>query len=190
MVANIRGFFSYNDFNNKSDVFVKFANPQCRSPMPVRQTSIVKQHGVALIEVMVAFLLLSIALVGFAALQVNSVKATQSSLMRSDASILATNILESMRVNKAAAISSGLPYNYSPGSCTAPGSDGTLAKSDLIAWYSSLNNAFKSACTSADITCTDSSSASPGICTVNIQWDDSRVVGGSGAQIVQLVGRL
>ena len=79
--------------------------------MPTRQTGAKAQRGVALIEVLIAFLILSVGLVGFSALQVRAVKATQSSLQRNDAAMLANFILESMRANKAAAIDLALPYN-------------------------------------------------------------------------------
>ena len=190
-VANIRGFFSYNGFIKKIDVFVKFDKPQRRSAMPVRQRPIVNQHGVALIEVMIAFLLLSVGLIGYSALQVRATKATQSSLQRTDASILANNIIESMRANKSWAVDPSRPYNLASGTCSVPPTDGTLIKNDLNTWFLSLQATFgANASTCADITCTDSNSAAPGTCTVNIFWNDSRALGGLTNQNIQLVGRL
>jgi type IV pilus assembly protein PilV len=159
--------------------------------MPKRQSPLIQQSGVALLEVMIAFLLLSIGLLGFSALQVRTVKATQSSLQRTSASNLALNILESMRANKAAATSLSLPYNQPTRTCVAPASGATLAQNDLENWFQSLKKALgNSDSTCADITCTDAASATPGMCTVNIYWDDSRALGGSTTQSVQLVGRL
>ena len=160
--------------------------------MPVHRTSIVKQRGVALIEVMISFLLLSVALIGFSALQVRTTKATQSSLQRTDASILASSILESMRANKANAIDPSLPYQLAKTcSYTLPAAPNTLAQIDLNNWFTALKNAMGTfASTCADITCTDANSSTPGMCTVNIYWDDSRALGGLKVQSVQLVGRL
>ena len=72
--------------------------------MAKRQMGVKAQRGVALIEVLIAFLILAIGLVGFSALQVRAVKATQSSLQRNDAAMLANFIMESMRANKAATV--------------------------------------------------------------------------------------
>ena len=154
--------------------------------MPTRQTGVKAQRGVALIEVLIAFLILSIGLVGFSALQVRAVKATQSSLQRTDAAMLANFIMESMRANRAAAIDVALPYNLTTQTCTAPPASATLAGTDLAAWFSALKTALGNvASTCADITCTNA-----GICTVNVYWDDSRALGGSATQSVQMVSRL
>lgn len=156
--------------------------------MPNRQPTLTKQRGVALLEVMIAFLLLSIALIGFSALQVRAVQATQSSLQRTDASNLAVNMMESMRANKTAATNPALPYNIVR-TCLYAVSPSTLAENDLSNWFTSIRNALGSTgC--ADISCTDAASAAPGMCTINIYWDDSRALGGSANQSVQLVGRL
>ena len=158
--------------------------------MPNRPLYLSTQHGVALIEVMIAFLVLSVALIGYSALQVRAVKATQSSMQRTDASILASNILESMRANKAAALDPMHPYALATHTCSAPGTDGSLVQNDVNSWFVSLQAALGSASSCADITCSDAASAAPGICTVNIYWDDSRALGGMSSQTVQVVGRL
>ena len=158
--------------------------------MPNRPLHLTTQHGVALIEVMIAFLVLSVALIGYSALQVRAVKATQSSMQRTDASILAANIVESLRANKSAAVDPSHPYALATRTCTPPPTDGSLVQNDVNAWFLSLQAAVGSASTCADITCSDSASAAPGICTVNIYWDDSRALGGLSNQSIQLVGRL
>ena len=153
--------------------------------MPTRQTGAKAQRGVALIEVLIAFLILSVGLVGFSALQVRAVKATQSSLQRNDAAMLANSILESMRANRAAATAAALPYNLSK-TCVTPGASDTLADTDLAAWFGALKTALGNvASTCADITCTPG-----GVCTVNVYWDDSRALGGSATQSLQMVSRL
>ena len=55
------------------------------------------QHGVGLIEVLVAVLLLSIAVLGFSALQVRAVSATDESLVRTKSMTLVRNLAEVMR---------------------------------------------------------------------------------------------
>lgn len=55
------------------------------------------QHGVGLVEVLVAVLLLSIAILGFSALQVRAVSATDESLVRTKSLTLVRNLAEIMR---------------------------------------------------------------------------------------------
>ena len=153
--------------------------------MPTRQTGAKAQRGFALIEVLIAFLILSVGLVGFSALQVRAVKATQSSLQRNDAALLANSILESMRANRAAVVGGTLAYNISK-TCATPAASASLADTDLAAWFGNLKTALGDmASTCADITCTPT-----GVCTVNVYWDDSRALGGSATQSLQMVSRL
>ena len=56
-----------------------------------------QQQGVGLIEVMVAVLLLSVAVLGFSALQVRAVGATDESMMRTKSLTLVRNLSEIMR---------------------------------------------------------------------------------------------
>lgn len=61
-----------------------------------------KQKGVGLSEVMVAMLLLGIAVVGFAALQVRAIGATNESGERTQAMAIATDLAERVRLNNTA----------------------------------------------------------------------------------------
>ena len=68
------------------------------------------QYGVGLIEVMVAVLLLSIAVLGFSALQMRAVSATDESLLRTKSLTVVRNLAEVMRA---------YPEAYVTGSGTA-----------------------------------------------------------------------
>lgn len=68
------------------------------------------QHGVGLIEVLVALLLLSIAVLGFSALQVRAISATDESLVRTKSLTIVRNLAEVMRA---------YPEAYVTGSGTA-----------------------------------------------------------------------
>lgn len=57
------------------------------------------QHGIGLIEVLVAMLLLAIGVVGFAGLQVRAVSATSEAFQRGQAMIIARDMGERMRAN-------------------------------------------------------------------------------------------
>lgn len=65
------------------------------------------QHGVGLVEVLVAVLLLSIAVLGFSALQVRAVTATDESLVRTKSLTLVRNLAEVMRAYPEAYVKNG-----------------------------------------------------------------------------------
>lgn len=62
-----------------------------------------QQRGVGLVEVLVAVLLLAVAVLGFTALQINALKATDESLVRSRAMSISKQLLENTRLNSLAA---------------------------------------------------------------------------------------
>ena len=55
------------------------------------------QHGVGLVEVLVAVLLLSVAVLGFSALQIRAISATDESLVRTKSLTVVRNLAEVMR---------------------------------------------------------------------------------------------
>ena len=71
------------------------------------------QKGVGLMEVLVAMLILAIAILGYAALQVRATAATEESIKRADALILLNGLAEKIRLNPTgdykAAVPSSLP---------------------------------------------------------------------------------
>ncbi len=58
------------------------------------------QSGFTLIEVLVAILILAVGLMGLSAMQLTSLKVNQGAYYRSQASILASDILDRMRANR------------------------------------------------------------------------------------------
>ena len=66
-----------------------------------------RNRGVSLIEVLIAVLVLSIGVLGLAALQGVSLQANQSAYHRTQATNLAYEIADYTRVNRSAAINSG-----------------------------------------------------------------------------------
>ena len=93
------------------------------------------QRGTTLIETLVALLVLSIGLLGVAALQVTALQTNQSAHVRSQASVLAYDIADRMRANRAAALAGN--YNVAYGAAPA----GTnLNELDLQNWKAALTN--------------------------------------------------
>ncbi|OYX52552.1 MAG: type IV pilus modification protein PilV, partial [Comamonadaceae bacterium 32-67-11] len=63
-----------------------------------------RQRGASLIEVLVAFLLLTFGLLGMSAMQINALQNNHSALQRSQASMLAHFKMDAMRANRVDAI--------------------------------------------------------------------------------------
>lgn len=68
--------------------------------IPIKDSKKLKVHnGFTLIEVLIAVVILSIGLLGMAGIQVQGLRGTTSSTLRSQATILANDIAERVRVN-------------------------------------------------------------------------------------------
>lgn len=139
-----------------------------------------RQKGVGLLEVLVAVLILSIGFLGVAALQVAALNNNNSSMARSMATIYSYTILDALRTDRTAALAGG--YNIAmpadiPADCDASSLAG-LAADSVGNWRTQIQqNMGVSACGS--IAC------AAGTCTVTIQFDDSRAVGGAAtAQVI------
>lgn len=136
---------------------------------PVRQCNSARnQHGVGLLEVLIAVLIMGIGMLGVAAMQATALRNSQSSLERSQAVVQTYAILDAMRANRAIAITSG--YNMGM-TCAAPtGTD--LAATDRIVWIRDMQQPTvlgTGAC--GQISC---AGAGGNHCTVTVRWDESR----------------
>ena len=65
----------------------------------LRQDTRAGQHGMGMVEVVVSLLLLAVAVLGFSAMPMRAVKATDETLIRSDAMVAVRNIAENMRLH-------------------------------------------------------------------------------------------
>jgi type IV pilus assembly protein PilV len=139
-----------------------------------------RQRGVSLIEVMISVLIVSLGLLGAAALQATALRNNQGSYERTQTSILTQGIFDAMRANLVAVNANG--YNTGGYVCTAPDTS-SLANSDIARWINTLQSQIHSgACGS--INC------AVGVCTVSVRWDDSRATGGGTAQVVAMRAQL
>lgn len=137
-----------------------------------------RQSGFTLLEVLVALLVLSIGLLGLAGLMASSIRNNHSAYQRTQATWLAYDMIDRMRVNRAAAIASTEDYDIAIGTA-ASGSAG-LAGADVTGWKATLANALPAGDGSVDV---DSATR---IVTVIVQWNDSRGTGGLNAQQLQV----
>lgn len=123
------------------------------------------QRGFSMVEVMVSVVVLSIGLLGMAALQARSLQENRGAYLRSQGSILAYDILERIRSNSDAAKAGG--YDISLGQRKFS-SASAMATTDLKDWVANLTSLLPSGDGSIDC---DSS----GNCTVIVQWFDNSV---------------
>lgn len=133
-----------------------------------------RQSGFTLLEVLVAILVLSIGLLGLAGLMASSIRNNHSAYQRTQATWLAYDMIDRMRVNRANAITSANNYNIAIG--TASSSSSGLAGTDVTGWKTTLANALPAGDGSVAV---DSTSRAV---TVIVQWNDSRGTGGNNAQ--------
>ena len=126
-----------------------------------------QQRGFTLVEVMIVFFVLSVGLLGMAALQMKSMQYNQSSYIRSQATLAAYDILDRMRVNKAVALAG--TYNVL---VTDPDPTGTsIAATDIQTWRAFLASTLPGGL--GQVQCVSATSQ----CSVTVRWVD-RVTGG------------
>lgn len=118
------------------------------------------QAGFSLIEVLVTIIVVSFGMLGFAGLLNESIAANRQAYMRSQATLLAHDIIERMRVNRVAA--TGGAYTIALAMSPAGGS---VAGEDLVEWKSLLSSYLPAGDGSV---VADGS----GAVTIVITWDD------------------
>ena len=92
-----------------------------------------RQRGFTMIEVLIAVLVLAIGLLGMAHMQASGMRSTHGAYLRTQATFLAGDILDSMRANVTPARAGS--YDVAFGGA---GTGGTVEGDDLIAWKAAL----------------------------------------------------
>lgn len=148
--------------------------------VPRRYPAVRRPHGGTLVEVLVSVLVLSIGLLGAAALQVTGLRNNQSNYEHAQMTVLTQGMLDAMRGNLAG-VTAG-QYELAAWTCNAPAA-GTLAATDLAQWIGNVQAQINAgAC--GRVTCTGRD------CTVGVRWDDSRATGGAATQVFEIRSRL
>lgn len=133
------------------------------------------QLGVGLIEVLIAVLVLSIGILGIAALQTTALSDNGSSLNKSAATAATYSILEGLRLDRANAVAGVYNQNMPVKTNACPAAGATLASYLINNWCTNQLGNFlgKTATAQGSINCT-----AAGACTIIIQFDDSKSTGG------------
>ncbi|MDH5437027.1 MAG: type IV pilus modification protein PilV [Gammaproteobacteria bacterium] len=143
-----------------------------------------KQTGFTLIEILVSLLILSIGLLGLAALQLTGMKRNQSAHYRSLAANLAYEIADRIRVNRTTTYTTATGAPGAATNCvTNACNTATMATYDITYWKCSLGGwDTDTDCTGlgieGDLPSGDGSitpdTPSAGIYRVTVMWDDER----------------
>jgi|APLow6443716910_1056828.scaffolds.fasta_scaffold233552_1 type IV pilus assembly protein PilV len=144
-------------------------------------TTFSDQHGLTLIEVLVAIVLIAFGLLAVASMQITGLKNNQSAHYRATATVLAYDMLDRMRANKKALVAG----SYHTGGSfidgiTTPGSYGTMAERDRQEWLTQIGNSLPSGKGKVE------ANANASTLRVTIQWDDQRGTGGNSTQSLSI----
>jgi type IV pilus assembly protein PilV len=131
------------------------------------------QDGMTLIEVLVALLILSVGLLGAAATQLNALKYTDSSLMTSQASFIAYDMMDRIRANSAA------DYTVTP---PTSGNLNVTRDQDLYDFTTNIASF-------GGPTATGSITLNQRVYTITITWDDSRAAAATSTRSFVLSSR-
>ena len=123
--------------------------------------------GMTLVEVLVTLVIISVGLLGLAALQLTSLKGTQEAYARSQASSLASFILDRMRAN---------PNGFRTGGYSVAldgtGTAGTTAGNDLTVWQNEIDRLLPGGAANAAGSVVYDSLATPRVVTITIRWSE------------------
>lgn len=123
------------------------------------------QQGAGLIEVLVTVLILGTSLLSLAALQSKSLQYNHSAYLRSQANILAYDILDRVRINRANVTSYSLAVDAAKPTGTS------LAQRDMNEWLGNIETMLPGA--DGGVECV----ASTDFCTVTIRWGEQNSSG-------------
>ena len=126
------------------------------------------QGGMTLIEVLVTLVLISVGLLGIAALQVTTLRGNQEAYVRSQASALAGDILDRMRANQRGV---QLGQYATPGAAAVAdgvGIAGTDGGNDMVAWQAAIDASLPGGNPQGEIEVTNDRR----VVTVRIRWGE------------------
>lgn len=121
-----------------------------------------RSAGVSLVEVLVSVVVFSVGLLGSAGLMGASMRSTNTAYYRSQATVLADDILDRMRANVQAARDQEYDIDLGP---SYAANTGTMERYDCEEWVETLAATFPDGEGIVDVT-------PSGDVTITIQWDD------------------
>ena len=126
------------------------------------------QRGATLIEVLVAMLILSVGLLGLAGMQMKALQSNQSAYYRSQATVLAYDIMDRMRANRTDALNGVYDIALKNQACEPElEPSGTLAQRDVAEWLNSLSCLLSPDARGSVV-------RDERLFTISIEWNDNR----------------
>jgi len=138
------------------------------------------QSGLSMIEVLIAILISVIGLFSVMKMQLAAVSNTHSAYLRSQAAVVSNAMVDQLRANSSAALNGDYDLTLS----ATPPTEGGIEVTDLTQWRTNLATILPSGVGS--VACVSATQ----ICTLVVQWDDSRGLAGGNAQQFSLAVRL
>jgi type IV pilus assembly protein PilV len=123
----------------------------------MQKRAIFRERGVGLIEVLIAMLIFGTALVTLSGLQTRSLQFNQSAYLRSQASMLAYDIIDRIRINRINADSYDIQYDAATPTGTS------LKDQDLKSWKAAVSASLPDG--KGEVICSASR-----VCEVKIKW--------------------
>lgn len=133
--------------------------------------------GFSLLEVLIALLILAVGLLGMASLMLHSMKSNQSSYQRTQASLLAYDMAERLRLNPTIATAGN---SYVIGSTASPGSAVTCPSGTCTAAQSSAVDVYEWSKAINDQQLSGTVTRNGNIYTINVSWDVSFTAADNG----------
>lgn len=140
----------------------------------IQKQSLPKEKGVGLIEVLIAMLVFGTALVTLSGLQNRSLQFNQSAYLRSQASMLAYDIIDRIRINRLDSANYKVDFGEA---IPTVNDDSSFRDRDLHAWRSAVNASLPNG--DAKITCPSFE------CTVEIRWTEQGESGGDDNALME-----
>jgi type IV pilus assembly protein PilV len=137
-----------------------------------------RQQGLSLLEVLIAVLVLSIGMLGVAAMQTTNIKNSQSAHLRSVAVVLAAGMAERIRAQPQLARAGSFSLTKQ---CASLSAGNSLAQRELASWINDIRLKLGELETTCGAIVHDGNSRTY---TVQVIWDDSRALGGLTAMTI------
>lgn len=132
-----------------------------------------RQLGASMIEVLVALVILSVGLLGLAMLQGKTMRVNTNAMLRSQATLMANEIIDCMRINPTGASNQLYVYNMKtqgkPAACSSCSGYTKAANDDLRSWYDAQIQVLPSPASQIVYDATTKTY------TITMQWDERGV---------------
>lgn len=133
-----------------------------------RHSGASREQGFTLLEVLITVLVLSLGLLGLAALQVASIRDTQGAYLKGQAVNGAYQIIDAMRANRDDALAGNYDDDFPAGVASYCGiQDPDAVASDLCDWERALDGALPSGQGAVDVD-------GNGMATICVRWTEPR----------------